>query len=199
MPNSTPTDATENTPPSVLQADEATGRLSQPASPTAAPDQLTQTSDMSLPKQEEQELSLPQSLKGNEAHFEAFKKLAQELHLPTQTAQKLVEWEASVNQTARQTSEQQREEILQKWTAQTKEQFGPSYQQEITRALQAAERFGGPQLRELLDATGLGSHPVVVKTFHAISQQISEDVSVSGKLSHTTDKTFTEALYGKAF
>lgn len=181
----------------VTQADERSGRPSGPETKDTT-DRLSDAKETSLPQDIYQELSLPEVFKGREQNFESFKKLAAELKLPAETAKKLMEWEASAFSESEKNSQAARGEILQKWTKQTQELFGPVYQREIARALDAADRFGGPELRALLDATGLGSHPVIVKTFHQISQQIGEDVSLGGKVKQTTDKTFAEALYGKA-
>ena len=179
------------------QADEASGRLSE-GEMAPQTDQLNTESEMFSSTDSYSQLTLPENLKGQEDNFDSFKKLAAELKLPAETVEKLMQWEAAAVASGQQTAERTRADILQKWTEQTKELFGPSYQQEMVRALDAAARFGGEELRALLEVTGLGSHPVIVKTFHQISQQISEDVSVSGKNKNSTDKTFAEALYGKA-
>lgn len=179
----------------VTQADETSGRPSEGENESAQ-DRLP-SSENTL-QDRYHELKLPDSLKGHEENFGAFKKLAATLNLSADTAEKLMKWEADTAASGAQAAEQKRASILQKWTSQTKELFGASYPREIARALDAATRFGGPELRELLDITGLGSHPVIVKTFHQISQQISEDSSVAGKTKNSTDKTFAEALYGKA-
>ena len=192
---------TENTVPQTTdltqKADEVSGRLSEGQTAPQS-DQLNEKKEMFSYEDSYSKLQLPESLKGQEENFAAFKKLAGELHIPAETAEKLLQWEAAAAVSGQQKADAARADILEKWTEQTKEMFGPSYQQEVARALEAAERFGGEQLRTLLDVTGLGSHPVIVKTFHQISQQISEDVSVSGKHKNSTDKTFTEALYGRA-
>ena len=178
------------------QADEASGRPSN-GEEISTCDRLTDTPEMFSSTDCYGELKLPENLKECEENFASFKQLASELKLPAETAQKLMQWEADIAHKNEQTADAQRADIVAKWTAQTKEMFGPMYQREIARALSAADRFGGPALRELLEVTGLGSHPVIVKTFHQISQQISEDVSVGGQVHRSTDKTFAEALYGK--
>lgn len=179
------------------QADEASGRPSKEEE-TSAQDRLNESKETSLNPKDYEGLRLPEGMEGHEETFESFKKLAAELKLPAETAKKLAEWEAAAASDGRKTADQNREQILEKWTEKTKEMFGPAYQKEIARALDAADRFGGPELRALLDATGLGSHPAVVKTFHEISKQISEDVSAGGRARNAADKTFAEALYGKA-
>ena len=179
------------------QADEVSGRPSA-GEMTPQDDRLTEKNEAFSSGNSYDKLTLPENLKGQEENFAAFKKLAAELKLPAETAEKLLQWEASAVEQGQKTAQDDRAAILRQWTEQTKEMFGPSYRQEIVRALDAAARFGGEELRALLDVTGLGSHPVIVKTFHQISQQISEDISVNGKTKNSTDKTFAEALYGKA-
>lgn len=180
----------------IKQADEASGRPSE-GEESSAQDRPDEVKETSADAQNYEGLKLPEGLEGREETFASFKKLASELKLPAEAARKLVEWEANLAADGRKTADAQRAEILEKWTARTKEMFGPSYAKEIARALDAADRFGGPELRDLLEATGLGSHPVVVRTFHEISRQISEDVSAAGRVRNSADKTFAEALYGK--
>lgn len=183
---------TQTTPENEFKADEATGRLSK-AEPASDQDQLSNTE-----KSDGYEtLQLPPQLEGCEENWHQFKQLAAELKIPAETVRKLVEWEAKITTDGRKISEEMRTQILDKWTTQSKEMFGPLYPQQIRRALDAVTRFGGEELRELLDVTGLGSHPVILKTFHQISKQISEDCSIGGTERNTTDKTFAEALYGK--
>lgn len=63
-------------------------------------------------------------------------------------------------------------------------------------AVRAADAFGGPELRALLERTGLGNHLAIVRTFYEIGKSISEDVLPGGKPAAPQDKTFAEALYG---
>lgn len=132
----------------------------------------------------------------DERALEAFKTLARELDLPPEAAQKLVDLERSLAESSTEKEENARQEILQRWADRTKEMFGPHYAREVDVALRAADAFGGPELRSLLEATGLGNHPVMVKTFNQIGKLMSEDECVGGKAARGSDKTFTEALYG---
>lgn len=177
------------------QADEATGRPSGQAMPS---DGLNTTDKTTSDTDEYKELHLPPQLQACEENLAAFKKLAAELKLPAQTAKKLVQWETAAAVASVQNAREQRAEILQRWTDQTKEMLGARYEQKLAYALDAAQRFGGDELRALLDVTGLGSHPAVVKAFYQISRQLAEDSSVAGSAKAETDKTFAEALYGKA-
>ena len=176
------------------QADETTGRQSDG----------NQSPSDDLPNPEKnaeknyENWALPEELKEQEENFVSFKQLAQELNLPLESAEKLMQWQLKQTQSSQQIAAAVKEQILQKWRSQTPELLGPAYGREIARTLSAVDRFGGEELRLLLQATGLADHPVIVKTFQQIAKQISEDVSVGGIVQKTQDKTFAEALYGKA-
>ncbi len=187
------TQSLETTPIDDLKADETTGRLSE-AEKSSAADQLPAVEKLD----EYEKLELPTQLKGCEENWQSFKQLASQLHLPAETVQKLLDWEMQILADGRKISDEARRQILDKWTAQTQEMLGPCYQKHLTAALSVVQRFGGEELRNLLDATGLGSHPTIVKTFYEISKQISEDCSIGGSARTTMDKTFAEALYGKS-
>ncbi len=142
-------------------------------------------------------ISLPENSLLNQPQLAAFKQAAAALKLPAQVLEKWLSHEEERLQSWQQEQALQRQEQLAGWAAQTQEEFGPHWQEEVSKAVRAADAFGGPQLRQLLEETGLGNHPVIVRTFHAVAQCISEDVTPGGVPHTTTDKTFTQALYGK--
>ena len=83
------------------------------------------------------------------------------------------------------------------WVQQTQELLGDKWQEEVSRAVRAADVFGGVELRQLLEETGLGNHPAIVRTFAQVGKRIAEDISAAGAPGACADKTFTQALYGK--
>lgn len=151
-----------------------------------------QTLSSQTEKQAAQEWVWPEDVSFSKEAQTDFAQLAQSLHLTSQQAQQLIDFETRfARQMAKETQAQQ-----QQWVQETQAFFGPHWQQEISLAVRAADTFGGPQLRALLEETGLGNHPVIVRTFNEIGKRISEDVSPGGSSSVCADKTFTEALYG---
>lgn len=52
---------------------------------------------------------------------------------------------------------------------------GAQFVQNVELAKRAAERFGGKEFREALEASGYGNHPLMVKTFVAIGKAMAED------------------------
>ena len=143
------------------------------------------------------EVSLPENSSLNAQGLAALKQAACEVNLPVAALQKWVSLEENRSQSLAEKATQQNREQLENWARQTQQAFGPAWQEEVSKAVRAADVFGGPELRKLLEETGLGNHPVMVRTFHTVATRICEDVSAGGAASATTDKTFTQALYGK--
>ena len=167
-----------------------------PAENISAADQPTEQ-----PENHPDTISYEQVVWPEEVSFEptqvaAFKELAGELNLSAEQVQKLVDFEAHASQEKEaQLAAEQREQIRQ-WAEQTKAPFGTGLETAITFAWRAADAFGGPDLRNLLEETGLGNHPVIIRTLSGIGRAISEDACPGGKPSAPQDKTFAEALYG---
>ncbi len=131
------------------------------------------------------------------AALETFKQYATEVNLPAQTLQKWIEQEEIRLQKEAEIQAKTRQEQQETWAQQTQTLLGERWQEEVSRAVRAADVFGGPELRQLLEETGLGNHPAIVRTFAQVGKRIAEDVSVAGAPGACTDKTFTQALYGK--
>lgn len=60
-----------------------------------------------------------------------------------------------------------RDSLMDEWP-------GDEFSKNASLAQRAVRRFGGPELCEVLDRTGLGDHPALVKTFLAVGRALSE-------------------------
>lgn len=134
------------------------------------------------------ELSLPEGTAIDEVQMGNFKKLAQEIGLEPKHAQRMLDFEAE-RLTAQ--AKQAREE----WKQQTFEKYGAKITTVMSDVARAVEKFGGDELRQLFDQTGLGNHPLVVEAFSRAGAMLKEDKSVPSNAA-AGDKTFEEALYG---
>lgn len=124
----------------------------------------------------------------------ALKQQAAQIKLPLPVVQKWVEQENNrLDQQVKQQAHEKQEQV-RVWAQETRALYD---EEEISRAVRAADAFGGPELRQLLEETGLGNHPAIVRTFAAVGKRIAEDISVVGTAQANTDKTFTQALYAK--
>ena len=142
-------------------------------------------------------LKLPEGVVFDESSLDAFKNLSQEMGLSLEQVQKLVDFEGRFVRQGESEEQNQKQQIMENWARQTREMYGPKLEEAVSCAVRAADAFGGPELRQLLQSTGLGNHPVIVRTFNEIGKRISEDSFPGGKPAAVQDKTFAEALYGK--
>lgn len=113
-----------------------------------------------------------------------FKDLAKELNLPQAEAQRVAQLGAKMAQSwAAQTNERHVATVAE-WAQETSadpEIGGDKLPQNLAAAKKAIDAFGTPALRELLDASGLGNHPEVVRAFAKAGLAISEDTFVGSK------------------
>lgn len=58
-----------------------------------------------------------------------------------------------------------------------------------------ARDLGGPEFVKLLDKTGLGNHPALVKTFIKIGKSLSEDKFISGGAASEAPKSRASVMY----
>ena len=190
---SAPQEETDLNAPSARPAAEAaaTGREE------SAPDQPAPQTDLTTDPELYANLTCPEDLSFPEGALEEFKTLSRQLGLSPEQAQQLLDLETRFARSKAAHGEEEKRQTLERWAEQTRALYGAECEQAVALAVRAADAFGGPQLRELLEATGLGNHPVIVRTFNEIGKSISEDVLPGGKPSAPQDKTFAEALYGK--
>ncbi|EPF4208106.1 peptidase [Enterobacter hormaechei] len=132
------------------------------------------------------------------AALEQFEPIARELNLTNEQAQKMVDLYGTKIMPMVQ---KQQAEAWQKQTegwAETvkadKEIGGDKLTANLSAAQRALDQFGTPALKEYLNATGLGNHPDLVKTFVKIGKAMSEDGMVDG--SNQGQRSAAEVLYG---
>jgi len=132
------------------------------------------------PAPTELEVKLPEGVEGGQL-FDDFKAFAKESGFKGEHAQKLVDLYAnhqkSVAQRDAEAFAQQRSEWLK--TIETDKELGGANLEKtggvVSRAL---ERFATPELKSFLDQSGFGSHPEMVRFFHAVGQAMKEDSTI---------------------
>jgi len=75
------------------------------------------------------------------------------------------------------------------------QEWGQEFNANVTLAQKAVSVFGSPELGALFDATGIGDHPLVVKTFAMIGKALSEDQAFGRGGSNAAPQTAAEILY----
>ena len=130
---------------------------------------------------ESYEFKAPEGVTFDDAVIGAFSEVAKELNLPQEQAQKVLDKMAPVM------AQRQTEQLTAanaQWVESVKtdkEYGGDALNENLAVAKKAFDEFSTPELRTLLNQTGLGNHPEVVRVFYRAGKAISEDRFVAGK------------------
>ena len=128
---------------------------------------------------ESYDLKMPEGVELDTAAAEEFTAIAKELKLDQAAAQKLADIGAKMAQRQAEAHAQ----LVESWTEQVKTDKdigGDKLEENLGIARKAIDTFGSPELKALLNSTGLGNHPEVVKLAYKVGKAISEDRMVSG-------------------
>ncbi len=141
------------------------------------------------------DFTVPEGIAVNQPMLEEFKTLAKELDLTQEKAQKLVDFQAKYVKGVDASLLKTFNETLTTWKKETVQELGADYKKELVYAGRAIDKFGTPELRQLLNQTGVGNHKELVKFFVKIGKAVSEDTFVDGK-NKTGKKSDAELFYG---
>lgn len=125
------------------------------------------------------------------------KTLAKEMNLPQAQAQKIVDLGVKLQQKQADAWQAQ----MEKWVGEVKADKdigGEKLAENLGIARKAIDSFGPPELKELLNSSGLGNHPVLIKTFLNIGKAISEDSFVTANKNAGTKQSLESRLYGNS-
>lgn len=127
--------------------------------------------------------------------IEQFSEVAKELNMPQEAAQKMLDKVAPVL-AARQA--EQMEAARNAWAdaSKTDKEFGGDHlDANLAVAKKALDTFGSPELRTLLNQSGLGNHPEVIRMMVKAGKAISEDKVVTGGADMTPTGSAAKVLY----
>jgi len=126
-----------------------------------------------------------------------FEEAARELNLPQDAAQKMVDKMAPI-MAARQA--EQLQTMRTEWETQSKsdkEFGGEQLSANMAHAQKAMTQFATPELKSLLNESGLGNHPELIRFMVRAGKALGEDKIVNGGESNTgnSSRTAAEVLY----
>ena len=129
---------------------------------------------------EKYEFKAPEGREFDQAVLEQFSEVAKELKLTQDGAQKVLDKLGNAfAEKQTNTLEAAKTEWVKSATA-DKEFGGDKLNENLATAKKALETFGTPELRALLNESGLGNHPEIIRAFYRAGKQISEDRFVPG-------------------
>ena len=181
----TGTDTSDAGEPQAQLPNGSEGNPSPEAKPTAAPAPGAEVEVV-------YEFNLPEGVQFADGEVEQFKTVAKDLKLPKDAAQRILDIATK--------REQDRAEAFQTtvrgWEEATKADKELGKDENLAIAKKTVEAFGTPELKEVLNSSGLGNHPEVVRMLLKIGRQISEDSIVGKGQGANAPRDTAEILYG---
>lgn len=113
-----------------------------------------------------------------------FSEVARKYNLTQDAAQDLIDTMAPVIAAGQQDAIKAMSTRWKEETVQDKEYGGASYEANMAAVAKARDAIASQGLRELLDKTGMGNHPEMVRMFYRVGKAISEDSIVNRDNSH---------------
>lgn len=173
----------ESSPEVSNDAPEQSGEAQADANQDAGDGQEKSDAPQGAPEAYE-DFTLPEGMPLDEPSMGEFKTLAKELNLSQQQAQKLVDLEVARMQAAEKSMIETEQKQTEEWVNAVKADpdiGGAKLESSLKIAKQAVTEFGGEEIASLLETTGLGNHPAVIKMFHKIGKAVAEDSVERGK------------------
>lgn len=130
------------------------------------------------------ELDLPKDFTANPDLLGKLKAHAKEWGLKKEQAQAILELGVAAQKGLEQELREHHEQQVKEWrdaSKKDKEIGGARFDENKAVAHKAMKAFATPDLLKLLDTSGLGNHPELLRLFHRIGTRISEDSSAGTK------------------
>ena len=130
----------------------------------------------------------PEGTTLDDAVLESFSAVAKELDLPQDKAQMVLDKMAPVLATRQVEQLQAARETWAETSRADKEFGGEKLDENLAVAKKAMDAFATSELRALLDESGLGNHPEVIRMFYRTGRAMSEDRFVTGQAAPARQK-----------
>lgn len=145
------------------------------------------------------ELEIKDGYKVSEADIAEVKALAVEAKLTKDQAQKFLDSKSQAIDKYMEKQQSDYVELTKKWISDIrsdKEMGGANLKNTELYAKRAMDEIASPALKKILDDTGYGNHPELVRAFARLGKRISPDVMVQAPKSPAAAKSFEETFYG---
>jgi hypothetical protein len=127
------------------------------------------------------EFKAPEGKQYNGPIVDAFAGIAKELQLPQESAQKVLDAVAPAIESAIQTRVADQAKAWREQTVADPEIGGTALKENLAAASASLKAFGSPELKALLNQSGLGNHPAIVRFMMRAGKAIDTDKFVGGQ------------------
>lgn len=165
-------------------------------------DKPTEETETGAPEQYA-DFTLAEGVEMDASTLGSFKDLAKELNISQSAAQKLIDLQGQLYSKQAEAMQAAVTEQSQRWESEIRndpELGGANFEKTAETAVKVIQSFGDPALTSLLNDSGLGNHPALVKFCHRIGQAISEDrLVLPGSQTETASKRTADVMFGELF
>lgn len=144
------------------------------------------------------DFTLSEGIEADEATMDEFKTLAKEENWSQEKAQKLVDLQNKAMIRVGDTLKQRWADTQKEWRESTENDKafgGEKLDESLVFAKSAMKKFGNDAFSEMLESTGMGNHPEVVRFLYKIGKSISEDDIMAGRAAASKGKDPAHALF----
>jgi len=126
------------------------------------------------------DFKLAEGLTLDKAMVDKFTGVAKTLNLSQEAAQQLVDLQTEAVQAQSAAVVEAHKQTVEAWKQDTIKALGANHQAELADAAKAISKYGSPELKQILEDTGMGNHPEFAKFFAAVGKLVKEDPFVNG-------------------
>lgn len=179
-----------------VQASETTLIDPQPEGDQVQDNQTKETDSKEAEKEiEYQDFKLPEGITVDQDMLNDFKLVAKEGKLSQELAQRFIDLQAKHTEKITNQIQSTFKETVETWKQETIKELGPSLKTDQAYIAKAIATFGTPELREILNRTGLGNNIHMVKMLMNAGKNISSDKIIDGKQAGSVDLDTAKKLY----
>lgn len=123
---------------------------------------------------------IPEGVQMNEATTKELNDMAKSMNLSQVGVQQLVNLHVKSIQEQGDAAQAQFNQLKDEWAQETKTDLGAEFDKEMGMVRKTVQKFGTPELLQLMDDTGIGNHKAMVLFMRKVGKAIAEDVPVPG-------------------
>lgn len=146
-----------------------------------------------------EDFKFAENVKPNEGALEKFKEMAKNANLPQEKAQELVDLQLEVMQDFVDGQSAAWEDLRNSWvnvTKTDKEFGGANFKENLAIAKAPLTEWATPEFTSMLNETGIGDHPEMVRFMYRLGKAMKEDKMHVGGNPKASGKSHAEILYG---
>lgn len=180
-------------------AEAAVSAANDNASTAAVTDNKVDANKTEKGSIEYKDFTLPEGWEIDKDAIGEFKSVAKELGLTQEQAQKLVDMQTKFSGKQNESLQSSWDKVQEHWRSEAeadKEFGGTNFQANVGVAKKALDKYGTPELREVIEVTGMGNNPELIRFLYRVGKTLGEDtVMKDGRAQDGAVKDHAKTLF----